>query len=163
AIDCGSHDYLDNQELRKAVASALPAGQKLDILGCDACLMNMLEICYEMKDTASVMVGSEETEPGAGWPYAAILGKLTKTPTMAPADLARCIANEYGAWYKANGNPIQDKSATQSALDISRLQPVADAVNALADALLQDIKKVTVAGAVSLARDRAQKFEMPEY
>ena len=86
AIDCGSHDYLDNQELRKAVTRALPSGRKLDILACDACLMNMLEIAYEMKDTAQLMVGSEETEPGAGWPYAAILKALVTKPAMNPTD-----------------------------------------------------------------------------
>jgi hypothetical protein len=68
---------------------------------------------------------------------------------MAPVDLARCIADEYGAWYQAHGDPVQDKSATQSALDISRLQPVADAVNALADALIQDITRVSVAGSAN--------------
>ena len=35
--------------------------------------MNMLEIGYENKDAANIMVGSEETEPTAGWPYASIL------------------------------------------------------------------------------------------
>ncbi len=88
AIDCGSHDYLDNQELHAAIFEALPDGKKIDILGCDACLMNMLEIGYEMKDTANYMVGSEETEPGAGWPYANILQALTKNPQMSPPDLA---------------------------------------------------------------------------
>lgn len=156
AIDCGSHDYLDNQELRKALAKALPGGRKFDIFGCDACLMNMVEICYEMKDTAAYMVGSEETEPGAGWPYADILRPLVATPGMAPADLAKLIVNEYGTWYRKSG-----EAATQSALDLTRIQPVTDAVNGLAQALLADLN--AAAGTVSLARDKAQKFEMPEY
>ena len=33
------------------------------VLGCDACLMNMIEIAYEMQDAIDFMVGSEETEP----------------------------------------------------------------------------------------------------
>ena len=156
AIDCGSHDYLDNQELRNAVFSALPGGKKIDILGCDACLMNMMEIGYEMKDTANYMVGSEETEPGAGWPYAAILKSLVAKPTMAPADLAKIIVSEYGKWFQKNGD-----TATQSALDLGQIDATAQAVNALADALLKDLN--AVAGAVSLARDKTQKFEMPEY
>jgi len=161
AIDCGSHDYLDNQELRDAVLKALPNGKKVDLLGCDACLMNMLEICYEMKDAANFMVGSEETEPGAGWPYASILQALTTNPSMSPADLAKTIVTRYGEWYHKNGDPARDIAATQSALDISRLQPVADAVNELADAFVKDLNNV--AGGVSLARDKSQKFEYPEY
>jgi hypothetical protein len=156
AIDCGSHDYLDNQELRKALTKARPGGRKFDILGCDACLMNMLEIGYEMKDTAAYLVGSEETEPGVGWPYAAILAPLVKTPGMAPQDLAKLIVTEYGKWYRKNR-----EAATQSALDPTHIQPVAEAVNALAEVLLANLK--AVAGDVSLSRDKAQKFEMPEY
>ncbi len=156
AIDCGSHDYLDNQELRKAVAAAMPGGRKFDVLACDACLMNMLEIAYEMKDTASVMVGSEETEPGDGWPYAAILKGLVAKPSMAPADLSKLVVSEYGKYFtKAH------TAATQSALALDRIASIASAVNGLAAALLADIHDV--AGTVTLARDRAQKYEMPEY
>jgi hypothetical protein len=156
AIDCGSHDYLDNQELRDGVFKALPAGRKLDILGCDACLMNMLEIAYEMKDTATFMVGSEETEPGAGWPYAAILKGLVAKPTMSPADLAKTVVTEYGKYFQRT-----QETATQSALDLEEIQAAAAAVDELAEVLLADL--ASVAGAVTLARDRAQKFEMPEY
>jgi hypothetical protein len=48
----------------------------------------MLEICYENKDVVDIMVGSEETEPGVGWPYTTILEKLTSRPNLSPADLA---------------------------------------------------------------------------
>jgi len=156
AIDCGSHDYLDNQELRNGVYNGLPNGQKFDILGCDACLMNMLEIAYEMKDTANYMVGSEETEPGAGWPYTAILKQLVANPATKPADLAKTIVAEYGKYFQKAG-----ETATQSALDLGQIQSVAAAVNELAGVLLADLQNV--AGGVSLARERAQKFEMPEY
>jgi hypothetical protein len=135
AIDCGSHDYLDNQELRSAIYSALPNGKKIDILGCDACLMNMLEIGYEMKDTANFMVGSEETEPSAGWPYYSILQKLISSPTMSPADLAKTIANDYGDWYQKNGDPVNDVAATQSALDMNQIGAITRAVNDLSDVL----------------------------
>ena len=156
AIDCGSHDYLDNQELRKAVAAAMPGGKKFDVIACDACLMNMLEIAYEMKDTATVMVGSEETEPGEGWPYAAILKTLTAKPSMSPADLSKLVVSEYGKYFTRAHTP-----ATQSALALDRIGAISSAVNALAMALLADIRNI--AGTVTLARDRAQKYEMPEY
>jgi hypothetical protein len=161
AIDCGSHDYLDNQELQTAIAKALPDGRKLDILGCDACLMNMLEIAYEMKDTVGVLVGSEETEPAAGWPYAVILSALTATPGMSAAELGRTIAGAYGDWYQRHGSIVRDRAATQSALDIGQIAPVAQSVNALAGALLKDLGPSS--GAIALARQKAQAFEYPEY
>jgi hypothetical protein len=161
AIDVGSHDYLDNKELRDAISNALSDGKKIDILGCDACLMNMLEICYENKDVVDIMVGSEETEPGAGWPYTTILEKLTSRPNLSPADLAKTITQDYGEYYKKNGDIISDQSATQSALDISHIHPVADSVNELASILIKKIREV--AGGIALAKDKAQKFTYPEY
>ena len=118
--------------------------------------MNMLEIAYEMKDTATIMIGSEETEPGAGWPYAAILKPLVAKPAMSPTDLAKTIVMEYGKYFQR-----ARKTATQSALNLSQISRAAAGVNELAAALMADLNNV--AGTVSLARDRAQKFEMPEY
>lgn len=162
AIDVGAHDYLDNKELRSAVLNALPNGKKVDILGCDACLMNMIEICYENKDIANFMVGSEETEPGSGWPYNTILKKLSETPQTSPADLAKIITQDYGQYYEKNGSPIYDKTATQSALDLNQIEPVANSLNELANILIKNI--AGIAGQVTLARDKAQKFsEYPEY
>lgn len=161
ALDCGSQDYLDNQELRSAIAGALPDEKKIDILGFDACLMNMLEICYEMKDTTNFIVGSEETEPGAGWPYASILKDLARNPGTTPAELAKTISTRYGEWYQKNGDPVHDGSATQSSLDIAQIKPVADAVNELADAFLKNLDGV--APQVTFARSKTQKFYYPEY
>jgi hypothetical protein len=89
------------------------------------------------------------------------LQALTTNPSMSPAELAKTIVSRYGEWYQKNGDLDRDIAATQSALDISRLQPVADAVNELADALVKDLNNV--AGGVSLARDKSQKFAIPEY
>jgi hypothetical protein len=121
----------------------------------------MLEICYENKDVVDIMVGSEETEPGAGWPYTTILEKLTSRPNLSPADLAKTITQDYGEYYKKNGDIISDQSATQSALDISHIHPVADSVNELADILIKKIREV--AGGIALAKDKAQKFTYAEY
>ena len=156
AIDCGSRDFLDNRELREALQGALPGSRAADILGCDACLMNLLEIGYEMKDAARILVGSEEVEPGTGWPYAAVLEALADRPDMAPELLARTIVAEYGAWYRR-----LRETATQSALDLGRVRAAAQALDALAGALLEGLPGL--AGTALLARERAQKFEMPEY
>ena len=161
AIDVGAADYLDNMELRTAIFNALPDNKKFDILGCDACLMNMLEIAFENKDVANIMVGSEETEPGTGWPYTSILKKLSEIPNMSPSDLAKAIAQDYGEYYENNGNAIQDQSATQSALDLTHIQPVAESLNDLANVMIKNIDDI--AGQVLLARQKAQKFDMPEY
>jgi len=167
AIDVGSHDYLDNQELRKAIFDGLPNGKKIDILGCDACLMNMIEICYENKDVVDYMVGSEETEPGDGWPYTMILNKLTNNPQMSSGELAKVITQQYGEYYKNEGdkmtqqNKMPQQNVTQSALDLGQIKSLADSVNKLAEILIKDL--VSVTPGVLTARQKAQKFSMPEY
>ena len=156
AVDCGSQDYLDNQELRKALENAMPGEKKFDIFACDACLMNMIEIAYEMRNTADFMVGSEQTEPGAGWPYDAILGKLVAKPTVSPEELAKLIVVEYGKSYEGSG-----ESATQSALNLNSIDPAVKSIDAMSSVLLNNLN--SMAGGISLARDKSQKFEMPEY
>ncbi|MGZ4864670.1 MAG: clostripain-related cysteine peptidase [Halobacteriota archaeon] len=156
AVDCGSHDYLDNQELRKAIESAMPGGKKFDIFACDACLMNAFEIAYEMRKTADFMVGSEETEPGAGWPYDAILGGLIANPTMSPEDLAKSIVAEYGKFFKRTGD-----SATQSALDLNSIDPVAKSIDTMGSVLLHNLRNMK--DGITLALGDSQKFAYPEY
>ena len=39
-------------------------GQKIDLVGMDACLMAMVEVAYEIKDYVNILVASQETEPG---------------------------------------------------------------------------------------------------
>jgi hypothetical protein len=55
----------------------------------------------------------------------------------------------------------RDQAATQSALDLSQIARIVGGVDELAGVLSGTL--ADVAGAVSLARDRAQKFELPEY
>ena len=43
-------DSLTNQALRQAIAGS--ASRRVDVLGCDACLMGMVEIAYEMRVVA---------------------------------------------------------------------------------------------------------------
>ena len=141
--------------------TACPMRRKVDILGCDACLMNMVEIAYEMKDAIDFMVGSEETEPAAGWPYASILQQLVANPGMKPADLSQTIARAYGEWYQRHGNPNTDGAATQSALQIDKVTPLVTAIRNLATAVTKNLK--SFADPLLLARMTAQNFEYPEY
>lgn len=158
AIDCGAQDYLDNQELRAAFERA---NVKVDLLGFDACLMSMLEIAYEMRETATCMVGAEETEPGAGWPYAEILAALTKKPSMPTTELAGLIVDEHAAWYRAGKGSKWDDCATQSAFALGNISKLAAAVDAFAVALAADMK--TSRSILSVAVQGALAFDEPSY
>ncbi|MFX1338923.1 MAG: clostripain-related cysteine peptidase, partial [Promethearchaeota archaeon] len=77
--DTSFGDCLTQIELKNALVSA---GVHFDLIGFDACLMAMAEVDYQIKDWADVRVGSEESEPGDGWPYDTILADLISSPSM---------------------------------------------------------------------------------
>ena len=86
-------DYMSTADLGSALSLATSGGtEKLDVLFLDACLMQMIEVGYEVKDYSQYLVASEHI----GWapgPYHAYISSITST-TTAP-QLATAIVNEY--------------------------------------------------------------------
>ncbi|HEY9072164.1 MAG TPA: clostripain-related cysteine peptidase [Candidatus Ozemobacteraceae bacterium] len=105
-------------------------GRNLDIFAFDACLMQMVEVAYAMKGDVDYIVASEETEPGAGYPYDGILATLKKDST--PAEFCKSWVAAYAASY--NGGSQGTSASTQSALDMSKFDAMIDAINGFAKA-----------------------------
>ncbi len=123
--DTNSGDYLEMREVRQLLNNATT---DMDLIGFDACLMSMIEVAHEIKDTgADVMVGSEETEPGNGWPYNTILSDLAGNPTATPSQLGTYIVDRYYASYV---NP-----QTQTAIDLTTMNALSEAVSTFAESL----------------------------
>jgi hypothetical protein len=138
--DDGSMDFLDNAELKRALAEAQAlAGKQIDLLGMDACLMSMFEVAYQVKDQATYLVGSQEVEPMAGWPYDRVLGELVKNPAMSTADLAKLIVQAYGESL-VGGSRGTGQGITQSAIDLGALEPVAASLKNLATQLKRSLE-----------------------
>jgi hypothetical protein len=138
--DDGSQDCLDNMELKDVVAYMRKCigDRKVDVIGMDACLMTMLEVAYQIRDHALVLIGSEEVEPGDGWPYDPILGELARSPQMSGAELSKNIVNQYIDSYD-RGAPFSP-SVTQAAVDLSKLGDITQAVDDLAAQLLHKLE-----------------------
>jgi hypothetical protein len=155
--DDASNDCLDNKELQQVLAYMQDqiGGAKIDVVGMDACLMTMIEIAYQIRNHARFLVGSEESEPGAGWPYDLILADVASTPTMEGGDLAKCIVNRYIESYDKPG-PF-DGDVTQAAIDLGKLTSLVTAVDQLAKVLLEKIP-TTVRNDISDAYREATKF-----
>ncbi|MBS2034907.1 hypothetical protein JST97_07960 [bacterium] len=68
--------WMSVPQLRQALDTAQKAtGQKLDVLGFDACQMASVEVASEIKDYARFMIASQALEGREGWPYSHILGQ----------------------------------------------------------------------------------------
>jgi hypothetical protein len=158
AFDDTSKDFLDNIEMKKVLqVITKDLGRKVDILGMDACLMSMAEVGYQIRDSVDVTVGSEEVEPGDGWPYDMILKELTARPEMTPKELASLIVEKYLASYGA------DSDVTQSACDLSKCDELAGAMDRLAKALIPGFSNANVRGAIFESRDQVQNYDVEDY
>ena len=154
-IDDNSKDFLDNVEMQKvAKAAVVKFGGKIDLFGMDACLMNQIEVAYQLRKQSEFIVGSELTEPLDGWPYDTILGKLAKTPTMKAGELAATIVDDYIASYRADGG-----SVTQSAVDMSQIDGVSAAIDTLGNTLLAAMADAAAKDAIQIARLKTQRFD----
>jgi hypothetical protein len=123
----------------------------------DACLMNMIEVGYQLRTNASILVGSEELEPGDGWPYDAILAELVQKPKMKGDELARLIVASYLRSYPAS-EPV-----TQSATNLAVSAPLLRAVDALAQSLLAARSDDNVVLGLYRARQKVQAYDVPDY
>jgi len=159
-IDDQANDELTMTELRSALTAAnTTTGEVLDIIGFDACLMQMVEVAYQVMGSASrpladIAVGSEETEPGDGWDYAAILTALTANPAMTPSALATQIVNDYISSYSSS------LGITQSAAKLGLVDELATAIDSFAQAMISATGDWS---AISTARSQAQEYYYDYY
>jgi hypothetical protein len=149
--DESSDNHLSPHDVEMAVASAEIQTKKfVHIIGFDACLMGMIEICYELKDVTNIVIGSEMLIPGLGWPYTQLMNYLSNNPQVDPYTLSTYLVNEYAAYYP--------KYTVQlSAINETSIPEMATSLNNFAYALMTNIDayRGVIAGARS---DAQQKF-----
>jgi hypothetical protein len=113
------------------LAAEKSAGITLDILGIDACVMATMEAAYEFRDTAGIMVSSQDLVQEFGWDYKDLLGRLAASPTMTPRVLAANMVDSYRQYVESSAYGYGDQ--TISALQLgSGIDLLAQKVNTLA-------------------------------
>jgi len=123
--ETGAH--ISTPQLRQAMEKI----GKTDILGMDACLMQMAEVVYEIRNSVDYIVASEETEPGDGYTYNTWLGPLTAKPGMTGAELGTTMVDSYTDHYQSIG-----QSGTQSLVKAASLGKLIPLVDAWTDAVI---------------------------
>lgn len=122
-----------------------------DILAWDASLMQMLEVAYEAKDRARYVVGSEESPPGAGYPYDLVFGPFRDNPSGATPVLARSFVDAMMQRYANSPNKI-----TQSVIQTAGLPALVTAVSGLGSELTTH--RTALGTLPSDIRDEAQAY-----
>jgi hypothetical protein len=174
--DTSGGDSLSQLEL-KAVLSQLKAerGISFDIIGFDACLMNNLEVVSQLAPFSKVVIGSEESEPGAGWDYEGFLTPMAENPQISLEELSSALAKSY---VKKSSKGLMNKirflmspmPLTLAATDTLLIGDVEKAVNDLAVALIsymranpeKAVNEITAAQADSLKFSYKFYVDLPD-
>lgn len=137
--DDSSMDFLDNADLKQAFDEVeAETGQKVSLIGMDACLMSMLEVAHQLRAHGEVMVSSQEVEPLDGWPYQAILQALAKRPTMSAQELGTLIVQKYAQSFADLRGGAR---FTQSALDLAKIDRLSKALRKVASELCRALEE----------------------
>ena len=112
-----SYDYeTGNNITTPQLGLALKELGGVDLYGSDACLMQMAEVAYEIKDYVTYIAGSEETEPGDGYTYNDLLAPLVAQPEMTAEELGRLAVDAYADHYEAQGEGYTQSLVKTAAL-----------------------------------------------
>jgi hypothetical protein len=103
------------------------AGLNVDVIAFDACYMQQLEVAYELRNSASYMVGSTATEPSPGYNYSRVLSHISADAD--PKQLSQTIVRQYASEYPSDGG------ITQSVVDLAHVGALADATSDFAQIL----------------------------
>lgn len=152
---------MSNQHLSTALSqikTKVLNGKKIDLIGMDACLMAMAEVCYQIKNYADILVASEEVELAHGWHYSSFLQLLKNTP-MTPAQLAQGIVNTYELYYK---NRVQ--FFTQSAIDLNTMDDLRQGLDVIINLSKQCKKhRLGIEQLAKKARNTSLQFSATNY
>lgn len=119
-------------EAMKEIAEKI--GKKVDIYGSDACLMGMVEVADQMSDSVNYFVGSQDLEPGDGWPYSPFLQKWAAHPEMSAKEVSQLISREFVEAY--SGGVYGNMDVTMSAYDLTKIEPLRKAIANLSEELM---------------------------
>lgn len=97
--------------------------------------MAQTEVAYQLKDSADIMIASEDVQYTPGWPLKNVLTSIidgNKTAEMKPEDVAKAVVDECGK--------VANKyTETTSAIDLKKTNEIARATREFSKALL-DVK-----------------------
>lgn len=144
---------ISNGDYARALQAIVTArGEKLDLVGFDACLMGMWEVAEATSPYAIRLVGSEETEPGAGWPYDLVLAPLVADPSLSPTAFGAAIVDAY----------VGDNSynSTMALLDLEAIPAFRTPMTAFANALLASS---SLYSSINSARGATQAFYLSDH
>jgi hypothetical protein len=160
SYDDNTGNKITTEQLGLAMAEAAKIiGHKVDVYGSDACLMAMGEVAAEMKDSVEFFVGSEDLEPGYGWPYNTWMKRWAGNASASAKDVSVYLTEEYLKAY--SGGIYGTTDVTFSAMNLFHLDALMNSVKGLSNSLANlsptDLKTTKT------AVDSTQSYYLDDY
>ncbi len=155
--DITNNDHLTMSDLKYSSMKIYNSiGKKIDILLFDDCLMQMVEVAYQLRDTVKIIVGSEESM-WFNFPYKEFAQYIVNNPQVSIEDLSSNIVQEYIESCEDNNLP----EGTISALSMIKIGDVATAISSFANALKNTINEYI--SQIKNARQNTEHFDNENY
>ncbi|OGS08870.1 MAG: hypothetical protein A2270_05675 [Elusimicrobia bacterium RIFOXYA12_FULL_51_18] len=129
----------------------------VDVLMQNACLQQMAEVLYEMKDYAGLFVGSEETMLAQGFDYEKLLNFVNGNTAFTDGQLSDFLMNWLREFYAGGMNigpismPLDSIGATLSTVRPAALNELPAYLNAFTGAAMRNNETEAVKAAVAKA------------
>lgn len=162
--------FLTNRQVGRAletVCNTCLSGNPIDIICCDACLMQGIGFAYSLKPyqanpTGRYLVGSQEVVLATGYSYTQMFSKLAQQP-LSTEEFTKHIVETFANTYQRITNDY-----TQSVINLENIDPLYEHIDAIARILisaLQQQKNNSVFKFIqkSSNRNSCTYFEEPGY
>lgn len=152
--DSNANDRLTHTELRQVTGYLKGLiGRPIDIFYPFACLMNGVELAYEVRANVDLLLGSEEAFPADRFSYQGF-DAVIDNPDITPQALGRAMCDQ--AHKILAERMLNPRAFNLSLIDLSRIDALYGAIDAYAHAALADIDgDQAVASAYNTAADNA--------
>lgn len=130
--DLFDDDSLMLDEIAAALENAMHAGQNIEALIFDACMMNSADLLFSLGTYVDCIAASQESTLGSGGRYDLWLSALAQNPEMDALELCTRFAGDY---VSTGSHGLFSQTTTASVLDCGASDALRKAVEALYGAL----------------------------
>ncbi|MBI4802645.1 MAG: hypothetical protein HY796_09010 [Elusimicrobia bacterium] len=153
-------DETKNYVRTKQLGEILRASGYMDVFVMNACLMQMAEVAYEVRDNAGLIVASEESMLAYGFDYQKLLGFMNTEPAATNERISDFFINWQKQFFSEGAPvgpihiPLGSITATMSTVRPQALNELPGYLNAFAGAVMENNET----GAVKIAIEKAVRF-----
>ncbi len=159
---CNDENYKDESlslaELKSGLTSGLK-GNTLDIIGFDCCLMNCVDLCYDLYGIADYSVVSQELVSGTGLDYDGWMKPILDNPGISTENIAKLMVDTYIA---DNSRGRNASTATMTVVASDQMPAVMQAANDFSKSLASQVTS-NLAGVVRLREQLTSFGEFMDY